>query len=218
MISDCLEFELALRLTRSAGLRRLLVRGRLVLCLLLSERRAFGPQPVLGGMEDVDGELGVAACHVLVLRLRKRVALAALEEDSVRRVHVDVGRHRFGLQSLAISTHPKRVGLDLILRRSDLGLVPLDLGAVDVVLLLVGTDLELFEHEVLRDLGSLCLEAGNLIGRDTSRRHDHRCGDRGHESQAQHPRPNSDEPPHTASGTWLRGRALLDTGHDWMPF
>ena len=175
-------------------------------------------QAVLVGVKGVDGELRVTARHVLVLRLRKRVALVPLEEDSVRRIHVDVGRHRLSLQSLAISTHSKGVRLDLVLRRSDLGLVLLDLGAVDFVLLLVGTDLELLQNEVLRNLGSLCLEVGDLIGRDCSRSHDHRCGDRSHESQAQHPRPNRDEPPHAASGTWPRGRALLDTGHDWTSF
>ena len=185
---------------------------------MLVQRRTLGAQSVLGVMKGVDGELGVARRDILVLRLRKCVVLATLEEKSVRRVHVDVGRHRFGLQSLAISANPNCVGLDLILCRSDLRLVLLDLGAVDVVLLLIGTDLELFEHEVLRDLGSLRLEVGNLIGRDGSRRHDHRCGDRGHESQAQHPGRNSDGPPHAASGTWLRGRALLDTGHDWTSF
>ena len=161
-----LGIELDLSLTSGAGLRRLLVGRRLVLCLLLLERGTFGVQPVLVGMKGVDGEFGVTACHVLVLGPCKRVGLVSLEEDPARRVHVDVGRHRFILKSLAIARHPDDVGLDLILRRPDLGLVPLDLGAVDVVLLLVGTDLELLQHEVLRDLGRLCFEVGNLIGRD----------------------------------------------------
>ena len=92
-----LGIELALCLTRRARLRRLLVGGGLVLCLLLTERRTFVPQAALVATKGIDGQLGVAARHVLVLRLRERVALAALEEDSVRRVHVDVGRHRFCL-------------------------------------------------------------------------------------------------------------------------
>jgi len=77
----------------------------------------------------------------------------------------------------------------------------LDLGDIDVVLLLVSTDLKLLQHEILGDLGRLRLEIGNLIGRDGSRRHDHRCGDRGYERQAHYPRPNTGEPLHSASET-----------------
>ncbi len=131
-------------------------------------------QPVLVGMKGVDSEFGVTACHVLVLGPCKRVGLVSLEEDPARRVHVDVGGHSLILKSLAIARHPEDVGLDLSLSRPDLDLVPLDLGAVDVVQLLIGTDLELLQHEVLRNLGRLCLEVGDLIGRDSSRRRDHR--------------------------------------------
>ncbi len=189
----------------------------MILCLLLLERGAFGAQPVLVGVKRVDGKGDITTRHFFVLRSRRRILLV-LEQGLGPvdfRIQVDVGRHRLRLEPLAIAAHPADVGLDLVLAGSDLRLVALDLGDIDVVLLLVSADLELLQHEILGDLGRLRFEIGHLIGRDGSRRHDHRCGDRGHESQAHHSRPNTGEPLHSASETWLRRRALLGTGHDW---
>jgi hypothetical protein len=57
-----------------------------------------------------------------------------------------------------IATHPTAIGLDLVLTRSDLGLVALNLRSVDVVLLLVRADLELLQNEILGDLAGLRFE------------------------------------------------------------
>jgi hypothetical protein len=177
-------------------------------------------QPVLVDMKGVDGKGDITACHFFVLRPGQcsgRV-LAALEQDLSPvdlRIRVDVGPHCFRLEPLVIATHAIDVGLDLVLSRLDLRLVSLDLGDIDVVLLLVGADLELLQHQILRDLGGLRSEVGYLIGGDGSRRHDHRYGDRGYERQAHRPHSNTDEPSHSASETWLRCRVLLDPSHDW---
>ena len=59
-------------------------------------------------------------------------------------------------------------------RGSDLRLIALDLGGIDVVLLLVRADLELLQHEILGDLGTPdALRLDTWIGRDGSRSHDH---------------------------------------------
>jgi hypothetical protein len=94
----------------------------------------------------------------------------------------------------------------------------LDLGGIDVVLLLVSADLELLQHEILGNLGRLISETGYWIGRDGSGRHDHRCDDRRYEIQARRSRPDPGEPLHSPSETWLRRRALLCAGHDWRTF
>ena len=91
----------------------------------------------------------------------------------------------------------------------------MDLGDVDVVLLLIGADLELFENEILGDLGGLRLEVGHLIGRDGTIRHDHHCGDRGYEKQAHDSYSDTAEHLHSAPGTWLRRRARIGTVHDY---
>ena len=168
----------------------------MVPCLLLLERGPFGTQPVLVGMKGGDGKGDITTCHFFVLRSRSRFLLV-LEQGLGPvdlRVQVDVGRHRFRLKPLAIAPHPTDVGLDLVLTGSDHRLVALDLGDINVVLLLVSADLELLQHEILGDLGRLRFEIGHLIGRDGSRRHDHRCRDRGDERQAHHPRTNTGEP------------------------
>ena len=175
--------ELDLGLARGVGQRCLLVGGRSVLCLLLYERGAFGTQTLLVCMHSVHREGDIATCDLFVLRSRRRLLL--VHEQGLGpvdlRVQVDVGRHHFRLKPLAIAPHPTGVGLDLLLTGSDLHLVALDLGDIDVVLLLVRADLQLLQHEILGDLGRLGLETGHLIGRDGSRSRDHRCGDRGDE-------------------------------------
>ena len=145
--------EFRLCLASRIALRRLFVGGDLVLCLLLLQR-------------------GVFVCNLFVLLLRTSMArlvsplvtssYSALAKASRPvsqkqnlipcrlRIHVDVGRDGLSLESLAVTTHSVLVRGDLILRRSNLGFVVLDLGAVDVVLLLVRTDLQLFEDEILR--------------------------------------------------------------------
>ncbi len=74
------------------------------------------------------------------------------------------------MKPLAIVYRPTGVGLDLVLTGSDLRPVAVDLGDIDHIVLLVGADLELLQHEILRDLGRLRFEIGHLIGRDGSRR------------------------------------------------
>ena len=203
------------------GQRRFLVGGRLVACLLLLECDPFGAQPVLVDMKGINGKGDVAACDVLVLLCCQRFALVHLEQAWVSvdlRARVDVGRHCFSLEPFTIATHPSTIGLEPVLTRTDLRLVLLDLGGVDVVLLLVRADLELLEYEVLGDLGRLRFEVRHLVGRRGSRRHDHRCSGRGDESQADDPRPYTGEPPYSVSRTWLRRRARSDTGHNCRTF
>ena len=97
---------------------------------------------------------------------------------------------------------------------TDLRLVGLDLGDIDVVVLLVGPDLELLHYQILGDLRRLRFEVRHLIGRDGSRSHDHRCGHGGHERQAHYSHPDTGKLLHSASETWLRRRAFLGAGHD----
>jgi hypothetical protein len=195
-----------LGLVCGVGKRCLLVGGCLILCLLLLERGPLGTQAVLVDMKRIDGECDITTCHFFVLRSRKPsvLVLVALEQGLSPidvRIHVDVGPDRFRPEPTVIAAHSIDVGLDLILSRGNLRLVPLDLGNVDVVLLLVGADLELLQHEILGDLARLCSEVGHLVGCDGSKRHDHRCGDHGYERQANRPRSNTGEPSHSPPET-----------------
>ena len=109
----------------------------------------------------------IAACHFFVLRPGEGFGLIPGEESLIPCglwIHVDVGGHGFSLELLAIATLSMKVNGDLILRCSDLSLVLLNLGVVNGVLLLVRTDLQLLQHEVLRDLRRLSLESRSLCG------------------------------------------------------
>ena len=105
---------------------------------------------------------------------------------------------------LAITTRNwLRVRRNLLLRRPDLGLVLLDFGAVDGVLLLMRADLQLFQHEILRELSRLRLESRDLV-------RPHRRGrpktsiiirHRGHHDQGHRSQPSAGDPPHQVSET-----------------
>jgi hypothetical protein len=65
----------------------------------------------------------------------------------------------------------------------------------------VCTNLQLLEHEVLRDLSRLVPEIRFLIRPPRSRGQYQPCRQRAHESESQRSRPDRDEPPHQASET-----------------
>ncbi len=188
---------------------------RLVLGLLLAERGLVGLERALGGAQLVEGGGDVPDRDRRVLTGRLRRLTTAGEQARVRARGpapvVHVGPDRLLLDQAGLGGDQLLVLPDLLPDLPDRLTVGGHLGGRHGVLLLIGADLQLLLHQLLRHRPRLGLQIGDLVGPRGSERSGHREG--GHHDEGREEK-GRDRAPARPSCVWSRQRSEPGVKHN----
>ena len=166
------------------------------------------------GAQLVDGDREVAGDDLGVLRPGPRRTLVTEERGGAGRTGIDVRSHRVVPKLAGVPADALLVGRDLALGLGGQLFVLLAPGHRGGVLLLVAADLELFENDLLGDLGGLGLEGRDLVGANRRDEYQRRCTRRSDTQDAEEGGLGKPPPPGLAHRVLPAPRGPSDIEHE----